>query len=65
MKVLCVIPARYGSTRLPGKPLALIHGKPVIQRVYERAALARIPDEVLVATSGSWTVSMPSAAGLS
>ena len=50
MKVLCVIPARYGSTRLPGKPLALIHGKPVIQRVYERAALARIPDEVLVAT---------------
>lgn len=66
MKVLCVIPARYGSTRLPGKPLALIHGKPVIQRVYERAALARIPDEVLVATttSGSWTASMPSAAGL-
>ena len=33
MKVLCVIPARYGSTRLPGKPLALIQGKPVIQRV--------------------------------
>lgn len=50
MKVLCVIPARYGSTRLPGKPLALIQGKPVIQRVYERASLARIPDQVLVAT---------------
>ena len=31
MKVLCVIPARYASTRLPGKPLALIAGKPMIQ----------------------------------
>ena len=50
MKVLCVIPARYGSTRLPGKPLAMICGKPVIQRVYERAAQARIPDQVIVAT---------------
>lgn len=34
MKVLCVIPARYASTRLPGKPLALIAGKPMIQHVY-------------------------------
>lgn len=50
MKVLCVIPARYGSTRLPGKPLKLIQGKPVIQRVYERASLARIPEDVVVAT---------------
>lgn len=33
MKVLCVIPARYASTRLPGKPLALIAGKPMIQHV--------------------------------
>jgi len=50
MKVLCVIPARYASTRLPGKPLALIAGKPMIQRVYERALLAKKPEKVLVAT---------------
>ena len=37
MKVLCVIPARYASTRLPGKPLALIAGKPMIQHVYMKA----------------------------
>ena len=40
MKGLCVIPARYASTRLPGKPLSLICGKPMIQRVYERACQA-------------------------
>ena len=50
MKVLCVIPARYASTRLPGKPLALIAGKPMIQHVYERACHAVIPQEVVVAT---------------
>ena len=50
MKVLCVIPARYASTRLPGKPLAMIAGKPMIQRVYERACQAQMPDEVIVAT---------------
>lgn len=50
MKVLCVIPARYASTRLPGKPLALIAGKPMIQHVYERASRATIPSEVVVAT---------------
>lgn len=50
MKVLCVIPARYASTRLPGKPLALIAGKPMIQHVYERASRAAIPSEVVVAT---------------
>lgn len=50
MKVLCVIPARYSSTRLPGKPLALIAGKPMIQHVYERACLAAMPQEVVVAT---------------
>jgi 3-deoxy-manno-octulosonate cytidylyltransferase (CMP-KDO synthetase) len=50
MKIVCVIPARYHSTRLPGKPLADIAGKPMIQRVYERASLARRPDKVLVAT---------------
>ena len=50
MKVLCVIPARYSSTRLPGKPLADIAGQPMIQRVYERAAKASLPEKVLVAT---------------
>ena len=50
MKILCVIPARYASTRLPGKPLALIAGKPMIEHVYKRAAQARLPEEVIVAT---------------
>ena len=50
MNTLCVIPARYASTRLPGKPLADIAGKPMIQHVYERASLAKLPSIVLVAT---------------
>lgn len=50
MRVVAVIPARYASTRLPGKPLAKIHGKPMIQWVYERAAQARLPSQVIVAT---------------
>ncbi len=50
MKILCVIPARYASTRLPGKPLADIAGKPMIRHVYERASQAKMPSEVLVAT---------------
>jgi 3-deoxy-manno-octulosonate cytidylyltransferase (CMP-KDO synthetase) len=49
-KVIVVIPARYGSTRLPGKPLVSLAGKPMIQRVYERAKLARNIDRVIVAT---------------
>ena len=43
-----IIPARYASTRFPGKPLALLGGKPVIQHVYEQARKAL--DEVIVAT---------------
>lgn len=50
MNVLCVIPARYSSTRLPGKPLAQIAGKPMIQHVYERAVMAKRPEQVIVAT---------------
>ena len=50
MKTLCVIPARYASTRLPGKPLADIAGKPMICRVYERASKAKRITEVLAAT---------------
>jgi 3-deoxy-manno-octulosonate cytidylyltransferase (CMP-KDO synthetase) len=49
-KVVVVIPARYGSTRLPGKPLVLLTGKPMIQRVYERAKLAKQANQVIVAT---------------
>ncbi len=45
-----VIPARYQSTRLPGKPLLSIAGKPMIQWVYERAQTASLLDEVLIAT---------------
>jgi 3-deoxy-manno-octulosonate cytidylyltransferase (CMP-KDO synthetase) len=48
--VIGVIPARYGSTRFPGKPLALIAGKPMIQHVYERAARAGLLAAVVVAT---------------
>ena len=44
-----IIPARYDSTRLPGKPLADIHGKPMIQWVYEKAILSGA-DEVIIAT---------------
>lgn len=50
MKSICVIPARYSSTRLPGKPLKDICGKPMICRVWERASLAKSVAEVIVAT---------------
>jgi len=48
--VVGIIPARYGSSRLPGKPLHLIDGVSMIQRVYERCATARAIDELVVAT---------------
>ncbi len=50
MKSICVIPARYSSTRLPGKPLKDICGKPMICRVWERASQAKSVAEVIVAT---------------
>jgi 3-deoxy-manno-octulosonate cytidylyltransferase (CMP-KDO synthetase) len=50
LKAICVIPSRYASVRLPGKPLIDICGKPLIQRVYERAAQAKKLERVLVAT---------------
>jgi 3-deoxy-manno-octulosonate cytidylyltransferase (CMP-KDO synthetase) len=49
-KVVVVIPARYGSTRLPGKPLVSLNGQSMIQRVYERAKLAQRIHQVIVAT---------------
>ena len=50
MKVVAILPARYGSTRFPGKPLVDIAGKPMIQHVYERTAQTRTVDRVIVAT---------------
>jgi len=50
MRVIGVIPARYRSSRLEGKPLADIHGKTMIEHVYERARRARGLDGVVVAT---------------
>jgi 3-deoxy-manno-octulosonate cytidylyltransferase (CMP-KDO synthetase) len=50
MKIAVVIPSRYASTRFDGKPLALICGKPMIQRVYEGAMRAKKITEVVVAT---------------
>jgi 3-deoxy-manno-octulosonate cytidylyltransferase (CMP-KDO synthetase) len=49
-RVLAVIPARFGSTRLPGKPLARIAGKPMVQHVYERVRQVQRVDRVCVAT---------------
>lgn len=48
MKYIAIIPARYASTRFPGKPLAILGGKPVIQRVYEQ--VSSVINEVYVAT---------------
>jgi 3-deoxy-manno-octulosonate cytidylyltransferase (CMP-KDO synthetase) len=48
--VIAIIPARYGASRLPGKPLSDIQGKPMIQHVHERVSRARGIDGVLVAT---------------
>jgi 3-deoxy-manno-octulosonate cytidylyltransferase (CMP-KDO synthetase) len=50
VKVLGIIPARYASTRFPGKPLALIAGKPLIQCVVEQCQRAKSLSEVIVAT---------------
>jgi len=49
MNTLCVIPARYASTRLPGKPLADIAGKPMIVRVFEQASRAKSLSGVIAA----------------
>lgn len=49
-KIIAIIPSRYGSSRFPGKPLALIKGKPMIQHVYENVKKVTYLDEVYVAT---------------
>ena len=50
MKVLGIIPARFAATRLPGKPLATLHGKTLIQRVYENAHHSRLINQLVAAT---------------
>lgn len=50
MKILGIIPARFASTRFPGKPLADICGKSMIQRVYEQASKAKVITQLVVAT---------------
>ncbi len=58
MKILGIIPARYASTRFPGKPLALVAGKPLLQHVVEQCQLAKSLNEVIVATDDTriWEV---------
>ena len=48
--VLAVIPARYGASRFPGKPLALLWGRPLVRHVWERASAARGIDRLVIAT---------------
>ncbi|TRW49979.1 3-deoxy-manno-octulosonate cytidylyltransferase [Aliidiomarina halalkaliphila] len=62
MSFTVVIPARYQSTRLPGKPLADIHGKPMIQHVYERAIQSGA-SEVIIATDDQRIVDVVSGFG--
>ncbi len=50
LAIVGVIPARFAATRLPGKPLADIAGRPLVQHVFERARLARCLDRLVVAT---------------
>ena len=50
LRAVAIIPARFASTRLPGKPLASLKGKVLIQRVYEQASSAKLIDAVFVAT---------------
>ncbi len=62
-KVVVVIPARYGSTRLPGKPLVSLNGQTMIQRVYARAKLAQRVHQVIVATDDDRIVQAVTAFG--
>ena len=50
MKIAVIIPARYDSTRFPGKPLRIFNGKPMIQQVYERVSLSNVVTDIRVAT---------------
>ncbi len=50
MQIIGIIPARWGSTRFPGKPLASILGKSLIQRTYENASRSKLLDDLIIAT---------------
>jgi 3-deoxy-manno-octulosonate cytidylyltransferase (CMP-KDO synthetase) len=63
MKILCVIPSRIGSTRLPRKPLLPIQGKPMIQWVYENASRCSLITQVVVATDSEEIASVVKANG--
>lgn len=63
MDIVAIIPARFASTRLPGKPLVDICGRPLVQHVFERARQARRPGRVLVATDDPRIVSAVRAFG--
>lgn len=58
-----IIPARYGATRFPGKPLAMIAGKPLIQRVYEQARKAKNLQRLIIATDDERIMSAARAFG--
>lgn len=61
--VVAIIPARYGSSRLPGKPLLDLGGTPMIVRVARRAGMARLVDRVIVATDDQRIAEVVNAAG--
>ena len=50
MKTIAVIPARMGSTRYPGKPIAPLLGRPMIEHIYKRVALSKALDATYIAT---------------
>src|SRR5207245_9609788 len=63
LAIVAIIPARFASTRLPGKPLSEIHGKPMVRHVYERARAASRVDRVVVATDDERIARMVRACG--
>ena len=63
MKILCLIPARLNSSRFPGKPLALINGKPMIHHVYEKCSRCDDLDDIYVATCDTEIVDSISSIG--
>jgi 3-deoxy-manno-octulosonate cytidylyltransferase (CMP-KDO synthetase) len=62
-KILCVIPSRIGSTRIPRKPLLPIQGKPMVQWVYENATRCNVLSKVIVATDSDEIANVISAVG--
>ena len=63
MKVLAVIPARYGSTRFAGKVLAKDTGKFLVQHTYERACAAKLPDKVIIAADDEMVIAAANSFG--